>query len=253
MNRIKELRKANHMTQAELAEKLGVTPQAVGAYERGDRGVNRETLEKLSEIFSRSAGYIAGEPSEDNVIRYLSAYYNIRAFGDESRIKFARAPKDSNISLPLSLWARLETYFVGNGIVPYNVPSTTRLLKEDQANSFDFWKKEFGWLIDGESYKYLKDSCEAVPESTFAAMLATAIAGSYERKLLPNVHYKSKENKEWVDEDSDFRQRLVKRQKFLQSNAVQSKEPDFIDPYGQPFYSWRYTWQLGLDVVDNIK
>ncbi|MCD5569630.1 helix-turn-helix domain-containing protein [Lactobacillus delbrueckii subsp. lactis] len=241
MNRIKELRKANHMTQAELAKKLGVTPQAVGAYERGDRGVNRETLEKLSEIFGRSAGYIAGEPSEDNVIRYLMDYYNEK---DRDRI-FWQAR-----SLPWSLWGKLENYFIGNGIVPYNIPSTTRLLSEDQATDFDFWKKQFSWLIDGESYKYLKDSCEAVPESTFAAMLATVIAASYESELLPNVHYKSKENKEWVDEDSEFRQRLVKRQKFLQSNAVQSKEPDFIDPYGQPFYGWRYTWQLGLPVVE---
>ncbi|CCK82914.1 Putative uncharacterized protein [Lactobacillus equicursoris 66c] len=253
MNRIKELRKVNHMTQAELAKKLGVTPQAVGAYERGDRGVNKETLDKLSKIFGRSAGYIAGEPSEDSVIRYLAAYYAARAWGDESKIKFVRASKRLDVSLPFSLWAKLETYFIGNGIVSYKVPSTTRLLSEDQANSLDFWKKQFSWLIDGKSYKYLKDSCEAVPESTFAAMLATAIAGSYEIELLPNVHYKSKENKEWVDEDSEFRQRLVKRQKFLQANAVQSKEPDFIDPYGQPFYAWHYTWELGLPVVDNIK
>ena len=252
MNRIKELRKANHMTQAELAKKLGVTPQAVGAYERGDRGVNRETLDKLSEIFSRSAGYIAGEPTEDSVIRFLIDYYNARAWGDESKIKFVRTPKLRDVSFPRALWARLETYFIGNGIVRYDVASTTRLLAEDQANSLDFWKKQFSWLIDEESYsyKYLKDSCEAVPESTFAAMLATAIAGSYERGLLPNVHYKSKENKEWVDEDSEFRQRLVKRQKFLQSNAVQSKEPDFIDPYGQAYYGWRYTWQLNLPVVE---
>lgn len=250
MNRIKELRKANHMTQADLAKKLGVTPQAVGAYERGDRGVNRETLEKLSEIFGRSAGYIAGEPSEDSVIRFLMGCYNARARRDESKIKFIRTSMRPKVSLPLSLWAVLETYFIGNGIVSYNVPSKRRLLSEDQANSLDFWKKQFSWLIDGEIYKYLKDSCEAVPESTFAAMLATAIAGSYERDLMPNVHYKSKENKEWVDEDSEFRQRLVKRQKFLQANAVQSKEPEFIDPYGQPLYAWHYTWQLGLPVVE---
>lgn len=244
MNRIKELRKANHMTQAELAKKLGVTPQAVGAYERGDRGVNKETLDKLSEIFGRSAGYIAGEPSEDSVIRFLMDYYN-----ETDRDKIFRQAR----GFPWSLWGRLENYFVGNGIVDYNRPSTTRLLSEDQANSLDFWKKQFSWLIDGKSYKYLKDSCEAVPENTFAAMLATAIAGSYERELLPNVHYKSKENKEWVDEDSKFRQRIIKRQKFLQANLVQDDKPDFIDPYGKPHFGWSFTWELGLPVVDNIK
>lgn len=241
MNRIKELRKANHMTQAELAEKLGVTPQAVGAYERGDRGVNRETLEKLSEIFSRSAGYIAGEPSEDNVIRYLMGYYN-----EPEHVRLLEQVRN----FPLSLWVSLETYFVGNGIVPYNRQSDHNLLREDQAYDFNFWKEKFGWLNDQEKFKYLKDNCEAVPESTFEIMLATVIAASYSKKLLPNVHYKSKDNKEWVDEDSDFRQRLVKRQKFLRANLVRNTEPDFIDPYGKRHYDWSFTWELGLPVED---
>lgn len=240
MNRIKELRKASYMTQAALAKKLEITPQALGNYERGDRKINKETLDKLSKIFGRSAGYIAGEPSEDSIIRYLMDYYN----GPEH----ARLLEQVR-NFPLTLWASLDNYFIGNEIVPYDVPSDNNLLREDQAKNLDFWKKQFSWLIDGERYKYLKDSCEAVPENTFAAMLATAIAGSYERELLPNVHYKSKENKEWVDEDSKFRQRIIKRQKFLQANLVQDDKPDFIDPYGKPHFGWSFTWELGLPVV----
>lgn len=55
---IRSLRKANHMTQAELAEKLGVSPQAVGTYERGSRKVSSKILDKLAEIFGVSVEQI---------------------------------------------------------------------------------------------------------------------------------------------------------------------------------------------------
>ena len=51
---LRTLRKANHMTQAELAEKLGVSSRALGNYERGDRNVPSKMLNKLSEIFGLS-------------------------------------------------------------------------------------------------------------------------------------------------------------------------------------------------------
>lgn len=51
---IRRLRKANHMTQAELAKKLGVSSRALGNYERGDRGVSKEMLAKLADIFNLS-------------------------------------------------------------------------------------------------------------------------------------------------------------------------------------------------------
>lgn len=55
---IRSLRAANHMTQAELAEKLGITYQAVGTYERGERRVNQKTSDKLSKIFGLSVEQI---------------------------------------------------------------------------------------------------------------------------------------------------------------------------------------------------
>lgn len=56
---IRKLRKANHMTQAELAEKLGVSPQAVGAYERGYRKLSKRTATKIADVFSLSIEQIS--------------------------------------------------------------------------------------------------------------------------------------------------------------------------------------------------
>lgn len=64
---IRTLRKANHMTQAELAEKLGVSSRALGNYERGDRKVSKEMLGKLTEIFGLSIEQLA-ESDDDATI-----------------------------------------------------------------------------------------------------------------------------------------------------------------------------------------
>jgi transcriptional regulator with XRE-family HTH domain len=49
--RIKELRKADHMTQEQLAERLDVTIGYVSQIERGVTKVNLETLGKIANIF----------------------------------------------------------------------------------------------------------------------------------------------------------------------------------------------------------
>jgi transcriptional regulator with XRE-family HTH domain len=54
------LRKAQGMTQAELARALGVSQQAVFAYELGDRRVSVLILAKLSKVFAISVEQLMG-------------------------------------------------------------------------------------------------------------------------------------------------------------------------------------------------
>ncbi len=49
---IAQLRKARHMTQAELARAIGVSQQAVFAYEVGERGVSVLILAKIAKVFA---------------------------------------------------------------------------------------------------------------------------------------------------------------------------------------------------------
>lgn len=58
--RITTLRKSRGMTQAELARAIGVSPQAVFAYELGERRISVLVLAKLAKIFSTPVGDLVG-------------------------------------------------------------------------------------------------------------------------------------------------------------------------------------------------
>lgn len=60
------LRKELNMSQAELAEKLGVSQQTISKYERGTREPDNETLAKLAEIFDCSIDYLLGRSNIRN-------------------------------------------------------------------------------------------------------------------------------------------------------------------------------------------
>ena len=61
---ILELRKQNHLTQNELAEKAFVTRQAVSKWESGESIPNTETLKLLSKIFDTSINTLLGSPQK---------------------------------------------------------------------------------------------------------------------------------------------------------------------------------------------
>lgn len=52
--RIRSLRKAQGLTQAELAEKLGYEPMTISRFERGTYGPNFDALIDLAKVFSVS-------------------------------------------------------------------------------------------------------------------------------------------------------------------------------------------------------
>lgn len=61
MNRIKKLREELHMTQQELADKLGGAKSTIAMYENETRKPSMEVLIKLSEIFDCSIDYLLGK------------------------------------------------------------------------------------------------------------------------------------------------------------------------------------------------
>ena len=60
---IRLLRKANNMTQQELASKLYVSQQAVGKWERGEATPNPDAIVSMARIFGVSADRLLGETS----------------------------------------------------------------------------------------------------------------------------------------------------------------------------------------------
>ena len=58
--RLKQLRKNNNWSQAELGKKLGVTKVSVSGYENGTRIPSMETLVSILNVFNISADYLMG-------------------------------------------------------------------------------------------------------------------------------------------------------------------------------------------------
>lgn len=56
--RLKHLRTSRNLRQDQLAEKLGIAPSTVGAYERDTREPNFEILIKMADIFNVSLDYM---------------------------------------------------------------------------------------------------------------------------------------------------------------------------------------------------
>lgn len=58
--RLHMLRQQNKKTQADMASLLGITRQAYGYYEKGDREPDTESLSKLADYFEVSVDYLLG-------------------------------------------------------------------------------------------------------------------------------------------------------------------------------------------------
>lgn len=65
--RIRQLRIMQGMTQAELAEKLGVSASAVGMYEQGRREPDSAVLKKMAAVLHVSVDYLLGDAQEQEI------------------------------------------------------------------------------------------------------------------------------------------------------------------------------------------
>jgi transcriptional regulator with XRE-family HTH domain len=59
-DKIKELRSARRITQADLASMIGVTPSAISSYETIERQPSYDVLIKLASCFNVSTDYLLG-------------------------------------------------------------------------------------------------------------------------------------------------------------------------------------------------
>ena len=62
--RLKQLREEAHMTQTDLAVKLGLSNGAIVNYEAGAREPRIEQLESIADFFNVDIGYLLGESNQ---------------------------------------------------------------------------------------------------------------------------------------------------------------------------------------------
>lgn len=58
--RLKKLRKQAHLTQVDIAEKLGISQPAYASWERGIKKPTQENLVKIAQILNVSVDYLVG-------------------------------------------------------------------------------------------------------------------------------------------------------------------------------------------------
>ena len=64
--RLKELRKQAHLTQVELASKLGIVQSSYADWERGKKKPTQENLVKIAQILNVSVDYLVGNSEQKN-------------------------------------------------------------------------------------------------------------------------------------------------------------------------------------------
>lgn len=62
--RLKELRKQAHLTQVELASKLGVVQSSYADWERGKKKPTQDNLVKIAQILNVSVDYLVGNSQD---------------------------------------------------------------------------------------------------------------------------------------------------------------------------------------------
>lgn len=102
MNRIKELRLNNNKTQKDIADYVGLTKQAISAYESGFRNPKPKNWQALADYFNVSVPYLKGATTYefldhneksiyDHVSEAMDRAFNEYALLPESREKILKA------------------------------------------------------------------------------------------------------------------------------------------------------------------
>ena len=63
--RLKNLRKQAHLTQVDVAEKLGISQPAYASWERGVKKPTQENLVKIAQILNVTIDYLVGNSDEN--------------------------------------------------------------------------------------------------------------------------------------------------------------------------------------------
>lgn len=91
--RLKELRKQAHLTQVELASKLGIVQSSYADWERGKKKPTQDNLVKIAQVLNVSVDYLVGNSEEkadelDNI--ELLFRMNSKGLTDEEKKVFKK-------------------------------------------------------------------------------------------------------------------------------------------------------------------
>ncbi|WP_162148287.1 helix-turn-helix domain-containing protein [Olsenella uli] len=117
--RIRALREGADLTQTELAEKLGLTSRAVGAWETGRSKPRLDKLEQLAELLGTTSYYLLnGDGPKTIEVRPTSATVPLQVLGVTCMGDGDEQEADAIVEVPEGVAMRHPSMFVVHGIGP---------------------------------------------------------------------------------------------------------------------------------------
>lgn len=97
-NRIKELRLKNKLSQKDLAQKVGISNQAISSYENGRRKPKIEAWQKLANFFGVSVSYIMGVSDVSDPKRFtdFASFMDSVSIGQDG--KYLKIPRNEMLA-----------------------------------------------------------------------------------------------------------------------------------------------------------
>ena len=79
--RLKELRKEAHLTQIELAKRLGIGQSSYADWERGKKNPTQENLIKIAQFFNVPLDYLVGNSDKKDELDNIELLFRMNSIG----------------------------------------------------------------------------------------------------------------------------------------------------------------------------
>ena len=177
MNRIKELRKKNHLTLKDMGSKLNMLDSTLSQYENEKRTPNEATWQALANFFNVSVDYLKGYGySKEHIYKLLDTMYK-EDWMDETIFSAGLADKflkdQVNNSLMTNFFAKssIEIYCENHGI-----RITNKLRRNYGKYDLDFWKDNFSFIFDDTLIKRLLTTRDSYTDNEIKRLILSVIA-----------------------------------------------------------------------------
>lgn len=182
-NRIKELRKKVGLSQAQLANKIGISNQIISFYENNKREPKIETWQALANFFDVTVPYLQGIDDKPNT-GYSKDYIYKQlddAYKEDYLLTFELEPPFTNTFI--SARDEIENYCKQNKI---SIPKDTDL---------DFWKTNFNFIFKDRSVNRLLTTKDSYSDDDIKEIIINAIywygLNPHTRELVNKLNHKS--------------------------------------------------------------
>ncbi|OXC16286.1 XRE family transcriptional regulator [Lactobacillus sp. UMNPBX1] len=162
-NRIKELRKKVGLSQAQLANEIGISNQIISFYENNKREPKIETWQALANFFDVTVPYLQGIDDKPNT-GYSKDYIYKQlddAYKEDYLLTFELEPPFT--SPFISARDEIKNYCEQNKI---SIPKDTDL---------DFWKTNFNFIFKDKSVKRLLTTKDRYSDDDIKEIIINAI------------------------------------------------------------------------------